>query len=334
MKNTRKLFFLTALLTLCHGCILGQSRHRTIRENVQLDSIRLSDPAILTCHKSGMYFMTGTGGMLWKSSDLKYWNGPYKIAEVDTTSWMGNNPMIWAAEIHEYKGKYYYFATFTNRDVKIDTVRGNVIERRACHILVSDVPQGPYIPMSDSVYLPAKMPTLDGTFWVENDKPYMIFCHEWLQNWNGTMEMVELKPDLSGSVGKPTLLFRASDSPWSREREDGIITFNKVTDGPWLFRTKIGKLGMIWTSWIYNVYTQGIAYSESGTLAGPWIHEPEPITPPNFGHGMLFHTLEGKLLMAVHSHREDENGRYIRIPVFFEVDDSGDKLVIGKVFKP
>ena len=162
----------------------------------------------------------------------------------------------------------------------------------------------------------------------------MIFCHEWLQNWNGTMEMVELKPDLSGSVGKPTLLFRASDSPWSREREDGIITFNKVTDGPWLFRTKIGKLGMIWTSWIYNVYTQGIAYSESGTLAGPWIHEPEPITPPNFGHGMLFHTLEGKLLMAVHSHREDENGRYIRIPVFFEVDDSGDKLVIGKVFKP
>ena len=40
----------------------------------------------------------------------------------------------------------------------------------------------------------------------------------------------------------------------------------QVTDGPYLFRTGTGRLGMIWTSWIYNVYTQGVAYSESGTL--------------------------------------------------------------------
>lgn len=36
----------------------------------------------------------------------------------------------------------------------------------------------------------------------------------------------------------------------------------------YLFRTAKGRLGMIWTSWIYNVYTQGVAYSESGTLDG------------------------------------------------------------------
>ena len=65
---------------------------------------------------------------------------------------------------------------------------------------------------------------------------------------------------------------------------------------------------MIWTSWIYNVYTQGVAYSESGTLDGPWIQEKDPITPPNFGHGMLFQTLDGKWLMSVHSHK-DVNGR-------------------------
>lgn len=76
---------------------------------------------------------------------------------------------------------------------------------------------------------------------------------------------------------------------------------------------------MIWTSWIYNVYTQGVAYSESGTLDGPWIQEKDPITPPNFGHGMLFQTLDGKWLMSVHSHK-DVNGRYIRTPRLFEVD--------------
>jgi beta-xylosidase len=306
-----------------------------VRENVPLDSIVLSDPFILADRKTSMYYMTGTGGMLWKSKDLKLWQGPYRVAETNPDSWMGPGPMIWAAEIHAYKGKYYYFATFTNRAVKIDTVKGNVIERRACHVLVSDHPDGPFVPMKDSIYLPAHQPTLDGTLWVDKDgKPYMVYCYEWLQNWNGTIEKIELKPDLSGSIGESKLLFRASDSPWSREKDEkGNDKPNKVTDGPYLFNTATGRLGMIWTSWIHNVYTQGVAYSQSGTLDGPWTHEKDPITPLNFGHGMLFRDLNGKLLMSIHSHRE-ANGRYHRIPHLFEVDLSGDKLVVGKIYRP
>lgn len=313
----------------------AQGRKHEPRTNVPLDSILLSDPCILADKKTNMYYMTGTGGMLWKSKDLRLWDGPYQVAKTNPKSWMGPKPMIWAAEIHPYKDKYYYFATFTNQAVKIDTVRGNVIERRASHILVSDKPNGPYVPMKDPTYLPAGKPTLDGTFWVDkNGKPYMIYCYEWLQNWDGTMEQIELKPDLSGSIGEGKLLFRASDSPWSREKDEkGADIPNKVTDGPYLFRTATGRLGMIWTSWIYQTYTQGVAYSESGTLDGPWIHEREPITPPDFGHGMLFYTLDGKLLMSVHSHKDVE-GRYIRVPHLFEVDLSGDKLVVGKPYIP
>ncbi|WP_162052172.1 glycoside hydrolase family 43 protein [Pontibacter pamirensis] len=328
----KRVLFLLALIVLNLAPVFSQNREPVIRKDVPLDSIRLSDPFIMADKKTALYYMTGTGGMLWKSKDLKKWTGPYNVAKTDPDSWMGENPMIWAAELHQYKGKYYYFATFTNRDVKIDTVRGNVIERRASHILVSDKPDGPYVPMQDSVYLPADKPTLDGTFWVEKDgKPYMVYCYEWLQNWNGTIEKIELKPDLSGSVGEGKMLFRASESPWSKERDEaGNVIPNKVTDGPWLFYTQTGKLGMLWTSWVHNVYTQGVAYSESGTLDGPWVHEKEPITPPDYGHGMMFRTFEGKLLMLVHSHKEDKSGRYIRIPQFFEVDDSGDKLVVGK----
>jgi beta-xylosidase len=306
-----------------------------IKTNLALDSLVLSDPFILADAKTKLYYMTGTGGMLWKSKDLKQWDGPYKVTKTDPNSWMGPEPMIWAAEIHPYKDKYYYFATFTNRSVKIDTVKGRVIERRACHVLVSDNPDGPYLPMKDPTYLPAQMPTLDGTLWVDTDgKPYMVYCYEWLQNLNGTIEKIELKPDLSGTIGKGTVLFRASDSPWNREKDDnGKEGPNKVTDGPYLFRTKTGKLGMIWTSWIYDVYTQGVAYSESGTLDGPWIQEKDPITPANYGHGMLFRTLEGKLLMCIHSHKSI-NGRYRRIPHFFEADISGDKLMVGKPFIP
>ncbi len=332
--NKIYLVLLCCLYFAAHQSVAQNKNRDEVKENIPLDSIRLSDPFILADKKTNMYYMTGTGGRLWKSKDLKYWTGPYRVVKTDPASWMGQNPMIWAAEIHEYENKYYYFATFTNRDVKIDTVGKNVIERRACHVLVSDKPDGPYVPMKDPTYLPPNMPTLDGTLWKDKDgKPYMVYCHEWLQNGNGTIEKIELKSDLSGSIGKGKILFRASDSPWSREKINGNIVSNRVTDGPFLFYTETGRLGMIWTSWIYDVYTQGVAYSESGTLNGPWIQEKEPITPSDYGHGMLFHTFEGKLLMSLHSHK-DVNSRYIRIPKLFEADLSGNKLVVEKPYIP
>ncbi|RXG24155.1 glycoside hydrolase family 43 protein [Leeuwenhoekiella marinoflava] len=314
---------------------IGFTQRFTAKKNIPLDSIRLSDPYILADEASQTYYMTGTGGRLWKSKDLKYWEGAFKVTDTDPDSWMGPRPMIWAAELHQYKGNYYDFATFTNRAVKIDTVDGNVIERRASHVLVSNTPEGPYKPMEDEIYLPADRPTLDGTFWVDKDgKPYMIYCGEWLEKGNGTMEKIELKPDLSGSIGAGELLFKASDSPWSREKDkNGNDKNSKVTDGPFLFKTETGKLGMIWTSWIYDEYVQGVAYSKSGTLDGPWIQEEEPITPRNFGHGMLFTSFEGKTLMAVHSH-EVVNGNYHRVPHLFEVDLSGDKLKVVAPYKP
>lgn len=311
-------------------CAAGATAQRRViaKQHIPLDSIQLSDPFILADPNTKMYYLTGTGGLLWKSKDLKFWDGPYQVTQTDPKSWMGPQPMIWAAEIHYVKGKYYYFATFTNRAIKIDTVGGNVIDRRACHILVSDKAEGPYVPMADSIYLPANKPTLDATYWVEAGKPYLLYCHEWLQNLNGTVEKIQLKPDLSGTIGSGKILFRASDSPWSKEKDkDGHIKPNKVTDGPYVFRTATGRLGIIWTSWVYDVYTQGVAYSKSGTLDGPWVQEPTPITPPNFGHGMLFEDFDGKTLMAIHSHQVI-NGKYHRVPHLFEVDLSGNKLVV------
>jgi hypothetical protein len=48
---------------------------------------------------------------------------------------------------------------------------------------------------------------------------------------------------------------------------------------------------------------------------------------------MLFKTLNGKLLMSIHSHKSI-NGRYVRVPHLFEVDLSGDKLIMGKLYQP
>ena len=77
--------------------VLGQ-RNMRVRKDVPLDSIRLSDPAILADQKTKMYYMTGTGGMMWRSIDLKLWEGPMRVTEFEADSWMGPRPMIWAAE--------------------------------------------------------------------------------------------------------------------------------------------------------------------------------------------------------------------------------------------
>lgn len=75
----------------------------------------------------------------------------------------------------------------------------------------------------------------------------------------------------------------------------------------------------------------GVAYSKSGRLEGPWIQEKEPLTPPNHGHGMIFKDLEGRNILSAHSHSEI-NGRYVRRPVFWEIDLTGNKLhIIRKI---
>ena len=88
-----------------------------------------------------------------------------------------------------------------------------------------------------------------------------------------------------------------------------------------------------------NAYTNWLSFyqciNRCNTVIhyAPMVQEKDPITPPDFGHGMLFKTFGGKWLMAVHSHYND-HGKYIRVPHLFEVDLTGDKLVVGKEYKP
>ena len=281
--------------------------------------IGLSDPFIMADARSQQYYMTGTGGGLWRSGDLDTWTYLGFPLQFNEAAWMGASPQVWASEIHAIDGKYYNFSTLTNGNITIDS---DGHPRRAVHIMSSTLPQGKYSLISggDATYVPAEKTTLDASYFEDTDgKRYLIYCHEWIQNGNGTIEYIELKPDMKGTVGEGVVMTRAHDATWNT---------SPVTDGPYLFRTQTGRLGMIWTSWHGGRYVQGVAYSSTGLLAGPWKHEPLPITPDNYGHGMLFHTFDGQLLMSIHSHRTIDESRQIweRHPALFVMDDSGDRL--------
>lgn len=304
------------------------------------DSLTITDPFILADESTHMYYMTGSGSYLWKSSDLLNWEGPYNYIEIDTTSWMGSNPMIWASQLHHYNGKYYCITTFTNSDMMIDTIPGRcTLYRRSTHLLISDKAEGPYRPMNDKHYLSEKWSTLDGTLWEEEEKPYLVYNHDWMQLVNGEIKYVPLSDDLSEIIGEPKLLFSARDAVWPKEMQSiGELTFGMslngyVSDGPFLFKTDTGRLGMLWSSWSNKRYAQGVAYSESGRLSGPWIQQTEPLLDENCGHGMLFRSFEGKTLLSLHVQSLDENPGP-RKPILYEVDLTGDLLKIKGRYNP
>src|SRR5690242_21703446 len=100
----KKLHYILIACILYSASSTAQNRRfNEPRTNVPLDSIVLSDPFILADKKTNMYYMTGTDGLLWKSRDMRLWEGPFRVTQTDSTSWMGPRPQIWAAEIHPYK---------------------------------------------------------------------------------------------------------------------------------------------------------------------------------------------------------------------------------------
>jgi hypothetical protein len=166
---------------------------------------------------------------------------------------------------------------------------------------------------------------LDGTLWVEDGTPYMIYCHEWVEILDGEMDLVELKRDLSATVGEHQRLFCASAAEWST---GGGTAFegkkSYVTDGCFLYRTKTGKLLMLWSSFYNGPYAVGIAESDTGKVTGPWRQQKEPLFV-NGGHSMVFQDFEGRLCLVLHSPNSPGGKERAHI---YELEDLGHTLKI------
>ena len=300
---------------------------------VSLKELSMSDPFIYPDPETKTYWLTSTGGALYKSTDLEMWTGPYNVIDLSGT-WMQGN-FVAAAEIHKFGDKFYYAGTWNSHRICIEQVpRRYNVPLNQTQLLVSDKVDGPYLPLvKDSTFClgPTTWDIIDGTLYEENDTVYMVFVHEWTQLIDGTMAYMPLSKDLTHRIAEPTTIFRASEAAWSKEMNSiGEATFGMrmpgwVTDGPQMFRTETGRLGMLWSSWGENRYAQGIAWSESGSIKGPWIQEEKAFKGDNSGHGMLFKTFEGQLLYSVH--HDSGTGRK---PEIWTVDASGDNLILGK----
>ncbi len=276
--------------------------------------INIRDPFVLV--EDGKYYLYGTRGeTAWTSAegldvyisyDLENWSEAIECFSVPEGFWADKE--IWAPEVHKYNGMYYMFVTFRS-----DT------RNRATQILKSETPEGPFLPFTDGPVTPEEWLCLDGTFYVdENNKPYIVFCHEWVQTVDGEIHAMPLKDDLSAPAGEPILLFKASEPFWADKSRDKFIT-----DGPFVYKTKGGKLLMIWSTFTPSGYTQAIAVSESGKIDGEWTHV-KPLFDKDGGHGMIFDDLNGKKYLILHSPNENPLER----PVLIEIEEKDDMLIL------
>ncbi len=258
--------------------------------------IRIRDPFILTDEENGCYYMYGTTALadnsisafnsfsVYRTEDLENFEEPKVVFDGGKTGFWADRD-FWAPEVHKYNGRYYMFGS-----CKADG------RCRGTQIFVCDAPDGDFSPISKDPATPYDWECLDGTFWVENGVPYIVFSHEWLQVKDGEMWAMPLTDDLTSPSGNPFMLFSASQVKGVDAIRDGTCY---VTDAPFFYRED-GKLKMIWSSMYGGRYAVLGAESDNGLLSGNWTHTGSMFDFDG-GHAMIFRSLNGKRMLSLHA---------------------------------
>lgn len=260
------------------------------REGLTLNDITVRDPFILKDGNGG-YIMAGTvyhynfndgyGTVIYKSDDLKIWEGPFTILKKSDLE--REYADFWAPEIHFADGKYRLLVTLSPKGGK-----------RGTYMFSCDSPDGNY---TGGVRLTSdEVSCLDGTLAEENGRYWCIYCKEYIECNDGEIRAVRLAPDLSRTEEETdTLLFRASDNIYkpSRSRQ-------KITDGPFCFYER-GQRKLLWsTRTADGKYVQLVARSSDGSVTGKWLQEGAVYTADG-GHGMVFYDYDGNRYLVLHS---------------------------------
>ena len=250
----------------------------------------IRDPFILPWE--GTYYLYASNYthdfIVYTSMDLENWTEPVRVTNLPTDFWATKD--FWAPEVHFYNGSFYLFATMYS-----DLHNGGT------QIFRSESPFGPFLPISDGPATPKNWMCLDGTLYIEDGRPYMVFCHEWLQIRNGTVCYIPLSADLAKPIGEPRVMFSARDydfvrpCPGNTEFPDG----GYVTDGPYFHRCANGDLLLIWSSFGEKGYLQSVLRSNNGLLSGKWLPQ-NLLFETDGGHGMIFTDFSDQLRLALH----------------------------------
>ena len=282
---------------------------------MNIKDIVIRDPFVLRDDLSHQYYLYGTtkefdgkGFYCYQSKDLINFEGPFKVFTPSKDFW--GKKQYWAPEVYFIDGKYYMLATF-----KADN------HPRGCQMLISDSPKGPFEIYSD-ILTPPDYEALDATLCFDDENnPYIIFCHEWLQTKIGEMCRQYISKDFKHRVGEPTFLFKGDDACWTAT--DLWFWSEKIciTDGPFLYKKEDNKV-LLWSSYV-SKEDYGVGYTKIDDKGNVISHCDKQLPIFDGGHCMVFTSFEGKDYMALHVDNKKEGHESLKIiPVGF--DEQGD----------
>lgn len=307
-------------------------------EKKKREEIRMRDPFIFTDRERGVYFLYGTSGdtcdgaanidpyfEVYVGENLDEFTGPYVCFEPPAGFWGVKH--YWAPEVHEYKGKYYMFASF----------KGGIKEDRGTAILKADYPEGPYVPWSEGHVTLKGHECLDGTLYVdEAGQPWIVFCHEWTEMYYGKIKAMKLSEDLKYLLDEEPVVIvdhERDKLPWIHKMSDPRVgKEGYLTDAPFMWKLPSGVLLMTWSCYTDGTngneknYVIAGCVSRNGSMEGPWEHLPELLLNQDAGHAALFRDLGGNLKIVMHGKDAQHGSEY---PVICDVQEEKDKISIA-----
>ena len=294
---------------------------------LKTEDIRIRDPFVLV--HDGCYYLYGsideyTGKVLrvHKSYDLENWEEPKIIYTLEDDSWAKEN--LWAPEVHKYNGKFYLFVSIKGKH-----------GLRGTEISVSDSPEGPFIPIKNGPATPINQSCIDGTLYVEDGRPYIVYSHDWpdcydaeTDEYIGEIVALELSPDLTHALGEPFLLFTSKQVPLSRANPNRFIRNDKPTtrygsDGPFIVKLSDGRICLLWSPMLDKNYVVLGAVADS--IRSEWTHIEPELFDENGGHPMVFTALDGKQYMSIHCPEKSQLERAKFVPLC----EKDGKLVVS-----
>lgn len=293
------------------------------------DEIRVRDPYIL--HENGIYYLYFTTGettlSFYTGTDLEKWELGGTAFEIPDNFWAYKD--VWASEVHKYKGRFYLFVSLLGKN-----------GLRGTQVAVADTPAGPFVPLVNRAVTPIEQSCIDGTLYVQDGTPYIIYSHDWPDNYVadenayiGEICAAELSDDLTELVGEPFVLFASNESPISKATPYHIIyneqnTVRFGSDAPFVQKLSNGSLLLTWSPYLEDNYVVLSVISESGNLRGPWKHLKKPLFDKNGGHAMFFYDSNGKHCMCLHA---PEQPPLERAHIFEVEENSGTLNIIKEV---
>ncbi len=294
---------------------------------IKTKQIRVRDPYIVLA--DGVYYMyvsrCESDLVYYKSEDLKNWEFGGNVFAFPENFWAYTGRDVWAPEVHKYNGKFYMFVSLMGKN-----------GLRGTQIAVSEKPEGPFVPVANHPATPIDDGCIDGTLYVQDGTPYIVYSHDWPDNLNeetneymGEIAAVQLSDDLTENVGEPWVLFTSRESPISKATPHVIREFLRYgSDAPFLHKMSNGSIFLTWSPYLNDNYVVLGAVSESGDIRGPWKHLETSVYDKNGGHAMLFEDKEGKLCMAIHG---PEIPMLERLHVFEMTEKDGKLEILNKV---